>query len=413
MAGGLIDELFMAIGFKVDDKELKTADDKMKEVVSSAKRMVAAVSVAVYAFDRMATSLMKSNQAFINFNRQTGLSIGNMQRIATAGMLADFNMTPESVMSSMQAMQANLAQIRLGQGNIEPFQLLGISPVGKDANQVFDDLRQAIKGLDDMTAVNIIQQMGFSPEMITVLRMTNEELAQTQQLMLAPEQRQALQQYSMELRKVHMEFGLLKDKALITLMPHFIKFLKGLETMAALLERGVEWFDRLIDSLGRFKGVAIVTFTAILSVINPLYAALYALYLILEDLAVWAMGGKSFFGTTFDLLKDKIPGVNDMFKDWAEDINSANTALEKFAKTLFHTATWSGDLGARQGQIIGDWINEKIGLMGSPTGAAANINANSSLTQNNYMSFPNADAIPVANRINDLTFAALQFDRTV
>lgn len=409
MAGGLIDELFMAIGFKVDDKELKEVDNKMKDVIGSAMRVVAAVAAATYAFDRMATSLMKSNQAFINFNRQTGLSIGNMQRIATAGMLADFNMTPESVMSSMQAMQANLAQIRLGQGNIEPFQLLGISPVGKDANQVFDDLRQAIKGLDDMTAVNIIQQMGFSPEMITVLRMTNDELAQTQQLMLAPEQRQALQQLSMELRKVQMEFGLVRDKALITLLPHFIRFLKGLETMAALLEKGVEGLNRLIDSLGKFKAVAILTFAGILAAINPVYAAVYALYLLLEDLAVWAMGGKSFFGTTFDIAGDKLKELGDWFSEGFSGIGQWWASLPEKLQNFLGGGFAGGDLA----------FNTPAATMqnaianASPTGAAANINANSSLTQNNYMSFPNTDAIPVANRINDLTFAALQFDRTV
>ena len=195
MAGGLIDELFVALGFKVDDKEVKKLDTNLKDVIGSALRVVGAIAAATYAIDRMATSMFKANQAFISFNQQTGLSIGNMQRIAQAGMLANANITPKTVMQSMQAVQSNLAQIRLGQGNIEPYQLLGISPVGKDANQVFDDLRSAISGLDDMTATNIIQQMGYRPEMITVLRMTNSELAETKQLMLAPEQRQALQQY--------------------------------------------------------------------------------------------------------------------------------------------------------------------------------------------------------------------------
>ena len=95
MAGGLIDELFVALGFKIDDKEIKTFDQNLKSTLASATRFAAAVTAAVVVVDRMAMSLLKNNQAFISFNQQTGLAIGNMQRIAQAGMLANMNITPE------------------------------------------------------------------------------------------------------------------------------------------------------------------------------------------------------------------------------------------------------------------------------------------------------------------------------
>ena len=435
MAGGLIDELFVALGFKVDDKEVKNLDVNLKAVIGSALRVVGAIAAATYAIDRMATSMFKTNQAFISFNQQTGLSIGNMQRIAQAGMLANANITPETVMQSMQAVQSNLAQIRLGQGNIEPYQLLGISPVGKDANQVFDDLRNAISGLDDMTATNIISQMGFNPEMITVLRMTNDELAQTQQLMLSPDQREALQQYQSELRKVNMEFGLLRDKALIAILPWFIKFMKGLEAMAEGAERLFNWTLKLVDGLGKFK-IALLAFAiAVTAAFSPVTAAVWGLYLVLEDLAVWAMGGKSFFGTTFDIAGEKLKELGDWLGKGLAGAGSALNEAGKAFETFFsHLGSWWSKLpqnlqnflgGTPGGKAITDMYNrmnqsafatpssamDNAVAMNTPN-AMANLNNQQTVNQNNYMSFGSTDAQPVAQKINDLAFAMMQVDRT-
>lgn len=403
MAGGLIDELFVALGFKIDDKEVKNFDNNLKSTLQSATRFAAAVTAAVVVVDHMATSLLKNNQAFISFNQQTGLAIGNMQRIAKAGMLANMNITPETVMQSMQAVQSNLAQIRLGQGNIEPYQLLGISPVGKDANQVFDDLRNAIKGLDDMTATNIIQQMGFNPEMITVLRMTNAELEDMNGLMLSPEQRQAMEQYGMALRKVNMEFSLLKDQALIAIMPALIDFLKGFKAIAQVTYDMLDGFGKLLDMIPQLKGALAALALGILAYFNPVIAAVTALYLLIEDLAVWKAGGKSAIGT--------LVGQGGV-----------------------------GGAGFKSGLGIGDWLMGKMGVKGNGaeigrmieqaqkggmsvdeimknstmfggTGSAQ-ISHAQNMTQNNYMAFGSADAVPIAQKANDLMFAMMQVDRT-
>ena len=414
MAGGLIDELFVALGFKIDDKEVKTFDNNLKSTLQSATRFAAAVTAAVVVVDHMATSLLKNNQAFISFNQQTGLAIGNMQRIAKAGMLANMNITPETVMQSMQAVQSNLAQIRLGQGNIEPYQLLGISPVGKDANQVFDDLRNAIKGLDDMTATNIISQMGFNPEMITVLRMTNAELEDMNGLMLSPEQRQAMEQYGMALRKVNMELGLLKDQALLAIMPALIDFLKGFKAIAQVTYDMMDGFGKLLDLIPQLKGALMALALGILAYFNPVIAAVTALYLLIEDLAVWKAGGKSAIGTL---------------------VGDVGDGGGKFAP-----GTMVGNAGAKLGGGLGDLLLNQFGAKGHGAeinkmiqnaqkgmnyedalknslsmgsgGASAQISHAQNMTQNNYMAFGGADAVPIAQKANDLMFAMMQVDRT-
>lgn len=403
MAGGLIDELFVALGFKIDDKEVKTFDNNLKSTLQSATRFAAAVTAAVVVVDHMATSLLKNNQAFISFNQQTGLAIGNMQRIAKAGMLANMNITPETVMQSMQAVQSNLAQIRLGQGNIEPYQLLGISPVGKDANQVFDDLRNAIKGLDDMTATNIISQMGFNPEMITVLRMTNAELEDMNGLMLSPEQRQAMEQYGMALRKVNMELGLLKDQALLAIMPALIDFLKGFKAIAQVTYDMMDGFTKLLDLIPQLKGALAALALGILAYFNPVIAAVTALYLLIEDLAVWKAGGKSAIGTLVG--QGGVGGAG-----FSAGLGLGDMILGKMG--LQGNGAQIGKMieGAQKGMSMQDIMNNST-MFGSG-GASAQISHAQNMTQNNYMAFGDASSVPIAKTANDLMFAMMQVDRT-
>lgn len=388
----LVDELFIALGFKVDDKDVKKADNSLKSIIGTAGKVATAVIAATVALDRMANSLARNNQEFINFNRQTGLSLDKMQSIATAGMLVDYNFDPSTAMSSLQALESNLAQIRLGEGNIAPFQILGISPVGKDATQIIDDLREAIKGIDDMTAVNLIQQMGLSPQFISILRMSKEEMnGLNKELMLTPEERTALQQYSMELRKIHMEFALLKDRALIAIMPALNKFLDGLAAISEMFLNIGKGLQNVWNWLGKFKiGVAALAL-AILTYFNPVIGVLTAVYLILEDIAVWATGGKSFLGTTFDIMGDKLKSVGDFFNNMGSGLASF---WDSFTRNM-------------------PKLNPQLAFnMSANTPNMGNLNNTNTVNQTNYFNSTGAMPENLAAQTADLAFAYMQIDRT-
>lgn len=385
MAQNIVDEIFFKIGFDVKDEKVKEVSNSINGLIKSVTRFVASVALITTALDRMANSLAKNNQEFINFNRQTGLSIAQMQKLATAGMLTDYNFSPETAMQGIQALQSNLAQIRLGQGNIAPFQILGISPVGKDAYQIIEDLREAIKGIDDMTAVNLIQQMGLSPEFISLLRMTREEMnaLNDPSLMLSPEERQSLQQYTMELRKMHMQLSVLKDKAIIPLIPTLSRFLSGL---GAIFEMFVKIENALINVwnwFGKFKGAIAALALAITTYFSPVIGVVTALYLLLEDIAVWATGGKSMLGTTFDKMGEFFKG--NKFAEFMTNLNKSLLPLPL----------------------------QPALAMAAGGGNMANMNTTNTINQNN--TFYTNEPIPekMAQQTADLAFAYAQVDRTV
>ena len=472
MAGGLIDSLFVAIGFSIDDKELKKLDKKITEtiknvgkafsslgeildkkglkdfgdkldgvaesagkilapiigVVQGVIKVGAAVATTTFIIDRMTSSMLKNNQAFINFQRQTGLSMGKAGNIAQAGMMADFTMNPEAALQSIQNVQSNLVGIGFGEGNLKPFQMMGIQTWGQDALDIFDQLRDKIKGLDNATATYMLNQMGISAELLPVLRMSTKEVAEMRSLMLDETQRKRLEGLSTELRKVHMGYQLFKDKALLAILPYLIEFerawlnigkafapvgadlaklVKNIGyplvkiiyhiTMAISgLVRILSWglirpFNEIIEGIGKFitdhpKIISAISAIglAIMAFVNPALAGVTALMLLLEDLAVWAMGGKSFIGTTIEIAGDKLKELGD----------------------------WLGG-GGLPAMANNNNTMRTASAMAGGGASSANLNNNQTINQDNYISFGTPDAIPVAKKITDLTFAYMQVDRTV
>lgn len=291
----------------------------------------AAVIGTITIIDRMINSLLKANQAYVNFNRQTGLSIDNLNKYASAGALVDFNLSPQSVANSIQSLESNLAQIRLGQGNIMPFQLLGINPVGQDAFGVLEQLRNSIQGISDIDATNIIQQMGLSPEFISILRLSREEFEQLQdEVFLNSASRQAMNQYSRDLRKVQLQFALLRDKALVKILPLFVKLMERLEESVEIWARLTSNILKFVDASEKMQ----IVLKGIGKVLLSIMALFSSLYLILEDIAVYFIGGESVTGLAIEGLQK----FGERLRESLSSLNFKDNGLIDFFKSLSQMA---------------------------------------------------------------------------
>ncbi len=418
---GLLDEIFVALGFKVDEKKVKDFKSSLDVTIGSLKRVVVATTGAVVAIDRMANALLRANQAYVSFNQQTGISIGAMNNIIGAGMLSNYNLTADAMMSSVQALQSNLSAIKYGQGNIAPFQMLGISPVGKDAIQVIEELRGAIQGISDMDAVNLIQQMGLSPDMISLLRLSSTEMqrlnAAAQQFMLTDAQRQSLNQFALELRLVHMEMSYLKDKAIIAMAPHLIKLLNNFAKILELLfeyRKVLMWLGvggvGAIMAMNRSVRILGITINA---TFGKWLAALTAIYLILEDIAVWNAGGQSLIGDLYEWSqrghkRDKdAPRTDDLYKNVYGKDRNLWTKYSDWIQSGGPIGTlFSG--GALSNDFYGNMLKMQQGNSG-----AGSVHANQNLTQNNYVTVGGQNAPQqAAQQVTDLMFTFMQADGT-
>lgn len=331
----LLDEIFIKLGFKFDDQPLDKANQKVGVSIGKIRNIATAIIVAVAAWDRMTNAMARTNQQFISFNQQTGISLDRFNGIAGAAMLSNYNLDAKTVASSLQSLESNLASIRLGQGNIAPFQMLGINPVGKDAIGVIDDLRYALRGVDSATATNLIQQMGLSPEMLSMLRMSNAEFKElketSKEFMLSPEQRKQMQSLSLELKRIHMSLAKIKDEVLLRFMPVLISLGQAIERIAKFF-KGKNGLYGLIFG-GALAGAAGVTAFAFHPWITGITALAAALGLLLDDFLTWKTGGISVLGDFYESMSNFVDNLAEWWSG-VEQFCADNLRFEKIGEWI-------------------------------------------------------------------------------
>jgi hypothetical protein len=309
MSNGILGELFVALGFEVQDEKVDSFNQKTKTAENNLIKVAAVATAAAVALDKIVERAARGATALQNFAQQTGLSASKLQLFAVNAQLQNIGLTSESVSSSIMALQSNLAQIKIGQGNIAPFQLMGVDVLGQDAFSVIEQLRTKIQGLDDMTVTNLISQMGLDPQFITVLRMSSDEFGEFgKQVMLTSEQADKLQKLGQETRKLHLAIDALFNKTLVKAEPHITKFFETLTNIAFAIEKLNLGIPILILSLGGILNV----FKLLNKQTLMWTAAIAGLLLLLDDFSVWQQGGKSLFDWqgVSDLQKNPVFGNN-------------------------------------------------------------------------------------------------------
>lgn len=265
-----------------------------------------AVAGSVIAFDRMANAMFNANQQLITFQRTSGISLNTLNKYASASSLVNYNASLQGTAQSLQNVANNLWDIQMGRGDISPYQELafvggkGINPFGKSLEQVIEEIRESIKTVDDLQATNIITRMGFSPDDLMMLRMTKGEIAEINNLFLKAGEQERLNKYALQVKKIHIEFNTLGQRLSIKLMPTFIKFIDHLAEMG---KRFIELWDTS-EQFRKSIGMLGVALGAFFTMLNPKLAKLTfliaGLLLLLDDIAVYFMGGDSYFG---DMMK--------------------------------------------------------------------------------------------------------------
>lgn len=422
--GGMLDEIFIKMGVKVDSKELEKLNKQFEKTVKSAANVAknskggksldglmkglkqfnslipkgggelgrfanglskvaglaggaaGAVGLAVAGvvalggvvvattvkLDKMVMSLAKANQFYLNFAQQTNTGIGTLNKYAGVAMLSNMNMSAEQVANSLQTIDSKLAEIRLtGQGAAE-FQMLGISPWGKNSGDIIEDLRGKIAGLDNATASNLIQKMGLTPEWLGILRMSSDEfesLSKTaKEFQLSALDQKTINKYGLEFKKLSLQWQYFGNQILIKSMPALLKITKALSNFSIQLEHIVAAVWKLAQGKAIFEGLG--------EGIKPFAGFLREIWLILEDFAVWLLGGKSVIGLGFEGFKML---MSDLFKPLT---NVNESASERNAQTFWSPdSTFIDKIGAAIEEAIIQAFNPKTLLralgMGNPS----------------------------------------------
>ena len=378
-----IAEFFVGLAFDGDKSKVDDFDNSLQglqQTISTLK--VAALAAGI---ERIADAAADATSRLRSVEAQTSVSIKEIQKLQSAANAQNISLSFDQVASSIKGVEQNLAQIRLGGGNVRPFQLLGIDASQQNPITLIDDVRQAIKGLDDATATNIIQEMGFEPEFIRILRRSKEEMEDmVQEGALSETGIKRVESLGRQMAKFRQQVKFIGEQFTATFQP-------VIETIFQLFT-GVVFSIREFLGLLRQLNLETVAFAAaaatmakavgVLSLaFSPITIAITGLLLLLEDIAVFMRGGDSLFGRFIEGMQEVAASIKEAFDNILPDFSGIKEILalggemnKDAPKDRLQGAGGMGDIGTGLLSGLGS-----DGLLGSITNTFNNVfNINSS-----------------------------------
>jgi hypothetical protein len=338
-----IASLFARIGLKTDEAKAKSFTKNIKFAKTALIGVVGAAAGASAAIVKVTNDAMKAAVAFKQFEVETGASAQELQK--WQAVAEQTNQSAESVTAAIKAITSNQEKIRLGQGDISGYQLLGIDP-RQDPFEILEQLRDKTAGMTQAMKRNILAQMGIGAGMIQTLELSREQFdaMASRAFIISPQAIETLNKSKAMMDQAGRGIQYLKTQIAVGLAPGIERLTKGLIDFIKANEAGfVRGFQKAFDilqkllrAIGRFAGIInnlvsgtigwntalklvlasmlALNSTFLLSPIGLFTAAIILLVAVIDDLAVYARGGKSIFGE----MVEKMPALGAMF-DWVQD----------------------------------------------------------------------------------------------
>lgn len=327
-------ELFVELGVFADTKELHAFEQKLQKVnktmqeagkknekvtqnvgkfIKKIAAVATAVTGAIYALNRLTDSLVQSNQEFLNLTRTSDISLGTFQKWNNIGRMLGVKNAAQQI----EGLNQRLFELMLTGEGARGFQLAGINPIGQSAEGIMEQLRARVSGMSDTSASYLLKQMGLDPTMLHLLRLSKEEfeaLGQTiQKYQLTPEQTRQVQAMNVQLQIAQIKLKYLKDRAVMAIMPYFVKFIESLARVTEFFEKVVSAIDSFLARIPLLKGAIVGLGAVILAYFHPIIAIFTALYLLIDDFMTFLEGGDSVIGHILNVIDDYINDVKEAF----------------------------------------------------------------------------------------------------
>lgn len=370
-----IAELFARIGVKTDEGKVKGFGKTLGNVRLG---MVAAAGAALALTNRLmaiSQEAMDAARQLKQFEAETGASATALQRWQQVAQQT--NNSASAVAQSIRAIADNQAAIRLGQGNISGFQLLGIDP-HQDPFEILEELRTKTAGLTQSMKKNVLQQVGVSADLIQVLELTNDQfdLMAGRAFVMDPAAVQTLDAARAATQSLGQAFTWLKQNIATALAPAMTEMTMKLtewirankDGIVESIQRAATWLNRFVTMVSRgalmidqivkntigwdsaIKGliavIAILNMHLLMSPIGAFVAGIILLLGVLEDLYVYEQGGKSLFGY-----------LMETFPKFAAIMNPVIDAFRAFSTAI--GLLFAGDMSGLKA------LTEEWGILGS------------------------------------------------
>ncbi|NDK07872.1 hypothetical protein EOM39_01340 [Candidatus Gracilibacteria bacterium] len=333
-----IGELFVKLGFKADTKELSTMKAGLNSARVGAIALTGAVIATVVAVNKLISASLQSAVVLKNFEVQTGLSSQQLQQWSYVAEQND--VSTQTLIGSIKGLQKAQANLRMGQGNMRPFALLGISPT-EDPFVVLNKLKERIKGLSPAIASSLLGQLGIGDEMLNILRNSNIEFDKLNKkfLLTAKEQENLI-----TLNKSYKDFIFtlrgIRDRLVAMISPEVLAFIKALKNNFEFLFDVGKWILDLIEKYKWLGGIIAIVGAIALTIFAPWVALILGIILVVDDLWTTFKGGEGVIANTIAKLMG-FKDINDLWKSLKSGFNRFIDDIKKgmdFFKNIFEGA---------------------------------------------------------------------------
>ena len=325
-------ELFARIGLKADTAPAERFDQTVKGIKNTLIGAIAGTLSLATAVKAVNAAMGEATE-LKRFGDQTGVNVEEMQKWQAVAEQASGS--GAAVASSIDAIVSNQAKIKLGTGNIQGYQLLGIDP-RSDPFKVLEQIKAKTANVGTADKKNIIGMFGVNADLMSTLKLTNAEFDRmaAHAYVISPSMIEGLNKARGSISVLKNEVSYYVAEMATKLGPTIEKVSGFLEKFVKFIANGVMNIDKLVRSTIGLKA-AIIAVAAVLAVMNAGFLtsplglftiAIIGLMLVLDDLAAYNSGRGSLFG----FLMLKFPGLMKVIKPISgafKDIGGAIKAL--------------------------------------------------------------------------------------
>ncbi|TDE17718.1 hypothetical protein [Dyadobacter psychrotolerans] len=216
-----VGSIFVALGFKVDDKNLKQFDGGIRGLSSNMLAAVGSITAGLYALDRFVESSTTAAAKIANIGEQTGLGTTELQKFAYAANNANSAFSFDSALSGLANLRKSIYDIQMGKGNNSAWNILGIDPTGKDIEQIINELAEKTNGMDRARATDLLNQTGLGGDYLKLLQEIYQNPNYVNQtglpLAISPDDLATLAEADRLLNNMWKNLSLMKSQATVSL----------------------------------------------------------------------------------------------------------------------------------------------------------------------------------------------------
>lgn len=240
-----IGELFVALGFDVDDAKLNEFSESIAGLFTGMTKLSLAAAGSLFALNKFAKNSAQMALGLTNFNEQTDQSIKSLQKWQAASILTNAAASADEVTASFEAMSKSIADVVMGKGGGE-FAMLGVPDVrGMSVAEVLEELRrnfdQNVATWGYQQTIDLMTSVGFNKNMIQALKLPEVEFeALTRNKFVDEDQIRSLRELADANRDLKFQWDFMVDIISSKLAPSLARLSRGFAALFGIIRVGTQ-----------------------------------------------------------------------------------------------------------------------------------------------------------------------------